>query len=195
MADTTEDRQIVLSTSSAPETVSTTNNDVADIISKLKAHTLVYRAADRFDIPDLKAHAYYQFTQDFDSSVYSDKKLSELATLVFESTTSQDDLLRLDFSSACIREFSITSKNDSFVKIMRRYEPVAWDLGIRLSGQIEDNVRMMQLESDIIKQLRKDLNTVTKEKETLKSRVAQFEAAASKVNCSSSYAPLDLISP
>jgi hypothetical protein len=191
MADTTEDRQIVLSTSSAPETVSTTNNDVAEIISKLKAHTLVYRAADRFDIPDLKLHAYYRFTQNFDSSAHSDKKLSELATLVSESTTPQDDLLRLDFSSACIREFSITSKNDSFVKIMRQYEPVAWALGTKLAAQIENKNEAISRERDTSRKLRQDLRVANQSNESLESKVAMLEAAAKNSGVSSHPALID----
>ena len=61
-----------------------------DPVSKAEAHTLVYKAADKFDISNLKAHAYERFRDDLKYEVFCDPKLPSMASLVYESTSAHD---------------------------------------------------------------------------------------------------------
>jgi hypothetical protein len=138
-----------------------------DATTKLIVHTLVYKAADFLDLPDLKKHARNKFSSDFKDHDY--QALPQLARLVYESTQPDDELRRY-FSEQVITNHVSSSEDADLVRVMRQFEPTAWILGLANHGKLTD----LQHDREELKQ---QLKSKTSEIAALDSRVSELRVS------------------
>lgn len=113
-----------------------TAGDNDETISALNVHALVYKCADMLCIESLKKKAAKRFL-DLAKSKTTSPEFATPLKLMYESTRSDDELLRLPATKMCLGDHWALLYCDEVKDIISKYEPYVWDIACHLQAKAE----------------------------------------------------------
>jgi hypothetical protein len=105
-------------------------------ISILKIDTLLYSAADRYQMPQLKAKALEQYRQDMvHTDIFTTAGSASLAAIVLENTGPNDAGVRRHFLQKSLDSYVNASRHQDFNLVMEKYEFFTWSIGRKMQAE------------------------------------------------------------
>ncbi|KAK5553848.1 BTB/POZ domain [Exophiala xenobiotica] len=103
-------------------------------VRMLKTDALVYKCADMLGINFLKGQAAKRFLS-FARKSISCRGFEEAMILMYESTAHDDQVLRVPATRCLIQKHTLVAESEEVLKVVLKYEPVAWELGLLLQKE------------------------------------------------------------
>ncbi len=101
------------------------------IVESLKTDALVYKCADMLGVEALKNLAAERFLLQAPAAVSIDG-FEEALRVMYESTASNDQMLRIPATRVCIQKYSLVANREETIKVILKHEPVVWDVATSL---------------------------------------------------------------
>ncbi|KAK5190857.1 hypothetical protein LTR72_000668 [Exophiala xenobiotica] len=104
------------------------------LVGMLKTDALVYKCADMLGVDSLKAQAARRFLSLARKSI-SCRGFEEAVKAMYESTACDDRILRIPATHDFIQKHTLVAEREEILKVVVKYEPVAWELGLLLQKE------------------------------------------------------------
>ena len=101
------------------------------VVESFKTIALVYKCADMLGIEGLKNLAAKRFLLQAPTGICIDG-FEEALRVMYESTASNDQMLRIPATRVCIQKYSLVANREETIKVILKHEPVVWDVATSL---------------------------------------------------------------